>query len=197
MVQKYNSINAGKNGEYFYLKDYMPRNKKAECGEDAPMYLHSEYILKYKKGDPRAIAFFVKILNNIIYNYFYFYDLILPVPPSSSYLDAYPNAIACSYLSALGIIGTIESAVVCLKGHKPGHIGNIESKIQDLTHISLSDKYDFKSKNIIILDDIITTGTTFSHIKNALLKRGANSVTGLFLGKTYSAPGFKEEAADG
>ena len=63
-------------------------------------------------------------------------------------------------------------------------------------HISVINKYEFEYKNIIILDDIITTGTTFAHIKDALLRKGANSVTGLFLGKTYSAYpayGFRKE----
>jgi predicted amidophosphoribosyltransferase len=195
MVKKYNNINIGESGDFFYLEDYVPKNKKTASGEDA--LGHSEYILKYKKGDPRIIAFFVKILNNIIYNYFYFYDLILPVPPSNSYLDVYPNAIACSYLSALGTISTLEKAIVCYKGHKPGHIEGIESKKNDLMYISVTDKYDFEYKNIIILDDIITTGTTFAHIKDALLKRGANSVAGLFLGRTRSACGFMKEDING
>ncbi len=195
MAGKYNNIYADKNGEYFYLKDYIPKNKKISLDEDAVK--HSERILKYKKSDPRTIAFFVKILNNIIYNYFYFYDLILPVPPSNSYLDVYSNALVCSYISALGTVNTLEGAIVCDMGHKPGHIGDIESKKKDLAHISVADRYNFEEKNIIILDDIITTGTTFSHIKKALLKRGANSVAGLFLGKTYSAGGFGKEDING
>ena len=195
MFRKYYNIHAYKNGEYFYLNDYIPKNKKMPLDEDAVK--HSERILKYKKSDPRTIAFFVKILNNIIYNYFYFYDLILPVPPSNSFLDVYPNAAVCSYLSALGTISTLDGAIVCNKGHKPGHIEDIKSKKNDLMHISVINKYDFEYKNIIILDDIITTGTTFSHIKDALLKRGANSVAGLFLGKTYSAGGFGKEDING
>ena len=195
MFRKYYNIHAYRNGEYFYLNDYIPKNKKISLDEDAVK--HSERILKYKKSDPRTIAFFVKILNNIIYNYFYFYDFILPVPPSNSFLDVYPNAVVCSYLSALGTISALDGAIVCNKGHKPGHIEDIKSKKNDLIHISVMNKYDFEYKNIIILDDIITTGTTFLHIKKALLKRGANSVAGLFLGKTYSAGGFGKEDING
>jgi predicted amidophosphoribosyltransferase len=201
MAQKYNNIYVGKNGEYFYLKSYMPKNRKAECASyaacDPHIRKHSEYILKYKKGDPQAIAFFVKILINIIYDYFYFYDLILPVPPSNSYLDSYPNSIVCAHVSALGNIRTIERAIVCYKGHKPGHTENIGSKIKDSAHISVSEKYNFESKNIIIFDDIITTGTTFSRIKNLFLKKGANLVTGIFLGKTHSPREFINEAVNG
>ena len=195
MAGKYNNIYADKNGEYFYLKDYIPKNKKAQPDEDAVK--HSEYILKYKKGDPGITAYFAKILNNIIYNYFYFYDLILPVPPSNSYLDVYSNALVCSYISALGTVNTLEGAIVCDRGHKPGHIGDIESKKKDLAHISVADRYNLEDKNIIILDDILTTGKTFAHIKYALLKKGANTVTGLFLGKTCSARGFGVEDING
>ncbi len=195
MNKKYYNIHADKNGEYFYLNDYIPKNKKIPF--DYEVHKHSERILKYKKGDPRMIAFFVKILNNIIYNYFYFYDLILPVPPSNSYLDVYPNAIACSYISSVGTMDTFEGAIICSKGHKPGHIENFVSKKIDLKNIFVVNKYDFEHKNIIILDDIITTGNTFSYIKKALLKRGANSVAGLFLGKTYSSGGIIEEDFNG
>ncbi|MCL4497552.1 MAG: hypothetical protein M1584_06155 [Deltaproteobacteria bacterium] len=187
MLQNNINIKTGGNGEYFYLDYYIPKNKKIapNQGKLPQSVKYSDLILKYKKGDSKAIAFYIKILNNIIYNYFYFYDLILPVPPSNSYLDVYPNSQVCLYLAALGTIATYEKAVVCTKGHKPGHIeNNIELKKMDLNNISFEYKYNYKSKKIIIFDDIITTGTTFKLIKNALLKEGASAVTGIFLGKT-------------
>ena len=189
MFQSNINIKTGVNGEYFYLDYYIPKNKKnaLDNGKLTPIVKYSDLILKYKKGDPKALSFYIKILNNIIYNYFYFYDLMLPVPPSNSYLDVYPNSQLCMYLSALGTISTYEKAVVCIKGHKPGHIeNNIELKKKDSNNISFEYKYDYKSKKIIIFDDIITTGTTFKHIKNALLKEGASAVTGIFLGKTLT-----------
>ena len=194
MIQKYNTtIKTGKTGDYVYIGDYIPRNKTGEYIKyNRGFYDYSELILKYKKGDPKTVAFFIEILNDIIYNYFYFYDLIIPVPPSNSYLDIYPNAVVCSYLSKLGIIDTALKAIVCSKGHKPGHIAGIETKKKELSYISVADKNDFLSKNIIILDDIITTGATFSYIKKNFLKKGANSVAGLFLGKTYSGCGSHE-----
>ncbi len=187
MLQNNMNIKIGGNGEYFYLDYYIPENKKYLFDKRRlpSSVKYSDLILKYKKGNYKAVAFFIKILNNIIYNYFYFYDLILPVPPSNSYLDVYPNSQVCMYLSALGTISTYEKALVCTKGHKPGHIeNNIELKKKDLNNISFEYKYNYKSKKIIIFDDIITTGTTFKLIKNALLKEGASTVTGIFLGKT-------------
>jgi ATP-dependent DNA helicase RecQ len=187
MFQSNINIKTGGNGEYFYLDYYIPKNKKNALDKCklTQSIKYSDLILKYKKGDSRAIAFYIKILNNIIYNYFYFYDLILPVPPSNSFLDVYPNSQVCLYLSAMGTISTYEKAVVCTKGHRPGHIeNNIELKKMDSDNISFEHRYDYKSKKIIIFDDIITTGTTFKLLKNALLKEGASAVTGIFLGKT-------------
>ncbi len=194
MFQKNINIKTGKNEEYFYLDYYIPKNKKKALNNNESAVKYSESILKYKKGDPGAIAFFVKTLNNIIYNYFYFYDLILPVPPSNSYLDVYPNSQVCLYLSAFGTIATLDKAIICAKGHKPGHIENVKSKKKDLNNIAVTDKYDYKSKNIIIFDDIITTGTTFEVIKRELSKKGANLVTGIFLGKTFTGAEFKNNA---
>lgn len=176
-----NSINIGADGEYFYIGNYIPRSKR---GAFSSFDEYSELILRYKKGDYKIISFFARLLSNIIYYYFYPYDLILPVPPSSSYLDVYPNNIVCSYLDAAGLIGYLKGGIVCVKGHKPSHITETKYKKSSISSILIKDKSELKSKNIILFDDIITTGATFRTIKQTLLKKGANSVTGLFLGKT-------------
>ncbi|MGL5904381.1 MAG: ComF family protein, partial [Cetobacterium sp.] len=41
-----------------------------------------------------------------------------------------------------------------------------------------------KNKNILLLDDIITTGNGFSELSNELIKNGSKEVKGLFLAKT-------------
>ncbi len=175
-----NSINIGNNGEYFYIGDYIPHSKKA------PSFFldeYSELILKYKKGNYKIISFFAGILIGIIYNYLYHYDLILSIPSSNSYLDNYPNGIICSYLAFMGLIGYMKGGIVCVKGHSPKHIMG-KDILENSMSIKNTDK--FRAKNIILFDDIVTTGTTFRTVKQMLLGKGANSVTGLFLGKTIS-----------
>ncbi len=176
-----NNINVGENGEYFYIRNYIPKNIKNPLPS---LDEYSELILRYKKGDYKIISFFAGLLSNIIYYYFYPYDLILPVPPSSSYLDSYPNSIVCSYLTKMGLIGYLKDGIICVKGHKPNHIVGTKCKKSFISSILVKNKSEFKTKNIILFDDIITTGTTFRLIKQSLLKKGANSVIGLFLGKT-------------
>lgn len=145
---------------------------------------YSELILRYKKADYNTISFFARLLGSIIFNYLYPYDLILPVPPSNSYLDDYPGSIICSYLDAAGLINYLRGRIVCVKGHMPNHIAGAKSKISLADSIKVKDTMEFESKNIILFDDIITTGMTFRTIKQILLDKGANSVAGLFLGKT-------------
>lgn len=46
------------------------------------------------------------------------------------------------------------------------------------------DFYNIYGKNILLFDDIMTTGRSFKKISEALLERGAHEVVGLFLGQT-------------
>ncbi len=175
-------IFSSEGGEYFYINKYLPKRVKKNPGSFQDEYF--KLIIRYKKGDANAIIMFAKLLNIIISNHFRFYDLILPIPPSSSYLDIYPNAIVCSYLnSALGI-KYLKGVIVCERGHKPGHIYG-RGRGRDVSgSFSVKGRKALESKNIILFDDIITTGRTFRTIKHEILKKGAGSVTGLFLGKT-------------
>ena len=45
----------------------------------------------------------------------------------------------------------------------------------------VTDPAAIKDKNIVLVDDIYTTGTTFRHAKKALLEGGANTVEGFIL----------------
>ena len=42
----------------------------------------------------------------------------------------------------------------------------------------------FVGKDVILVDDILTTGQSFIQMKRQLIKQGAKSVIGLFLGKS-------------
>ena len=42
----------------------------------------------------------------------------------------------------------------------------------------------YKGKNVLLFDDVITSGSSFKQVAAKLLETGAKSVTGLFLAKT-------------
>lgn len=53
----------------------------------------------------------------------------------------------------------------------------------DMTNIALHVP-DIYMKNVILIDDIITTGETFNRTAEQAMRMGANSICGLFLAKT-------------
>ena len=42
----------------------------------------------------------------------------------------------------------------------------------------------YNGKNVLLFDDVITSGTSFKQVAAKLLETGAKSVTGVFLAKT-------------
>ena len=42
----------------------------------------------------------------------------------------------------------------------------------------------FQGRDVFLVDDIVSTGENFTQMKRRLMQLGANSVTGLFLGRT-------------
>lgn len=64
--------------------------------------------------------------------------------------------------------------------------GHLSGKKQHPTESFSFDRMSFYRRNVILIDDIITRGTTFGEAAEKVLDCGANSVYGLFIGKTTS-----------
>ena len=60
----------------------------------------------------------------------------------------------------------------------------------ELSHIHFPEEI-VKNKNIIIFDDIFTSGKTLRAMEYKLISNGANVVSAIFLGKTYDQYGIK------
>jgi predicted amidophosphoribosyltransferase len=164
---------------YFYLGNYFPKRKNSRDK-------FSNLIIQYKKGNNFAIKYFENKIVNIIFNYFWFCDLIIPVPASSSMLDVYPNKIICMSLNALNIIKYKDDILKKTKGYTPSHITNRRNKADIANSVKIINEGYIKNKKIILFDDIITTGNTSSIIRNMLFSKGANSVIMLFIGRTVN-----------
>ena len=176
---QYLQIQYNKKDNYFYLDNYFPKYKKKE---DA----FSQLIILYKKGDKFAIKYFENIIVNIIFNYFWCCDLIVPIPPSSSMFDVYSNKIICLSLNSLNIIKYKQDILKRSMSSAPSHITNKRDIAHILDSVKIINNNHIKDKKIILFDDIITTGNTSSIIKNMLISRGACSVIRLFLGRTIN-----------
>jgi predicted amidophosphoribosyltransferase len=164
---------------YFYLGNYFPKRKSSA---DA----FSNLIIQYKKGNNFAVKYFENIIVNIIFNYFWFCDLIVPVPTSSSMLDVYTNKIICLSLNALNIIKYEDDILKRTRGYVPSHITNRRNTADIANSIKVVNGERIKNKKIILFDDIITTGHTSGAIRNILISKGADSVIMLFIGRTVN-----------
>lgn len=81
-----------------------------------------------------------------------------------------------------GIASDIET-IMPKVDHEAGHItGKKANPAEDFVF----KKEDIAGTSIILIDDIITRGTTFTQTANRLIELGATLVTGLFLAKTIN-----------
>ena len=76
--------------------------------------------------------------------------------------------------------------IIKTKNIKPQSTKNLKDRIQDVIGIyEIKNKEKIIGKNIIIFDDIYTTGSTANECKKILLEAGANNVGILALAKDY------------
>ena len=63
--------------------------------------------------------------------------------------------------------------------------GREKSGGEILSNLQFTRRY-IRGKHVVLLDDVLTTGTNFLHLSRKMKELGAVSVTGVFLGKTVS-----------
>ena len=82
--------------------------------------------------------------------------------------------------------GKVDLNVVCRKKDTPHQVGlNRENRIENLDNaFELCDGSDVKGKDILLIDDIFTTGTTINECAKFLKKKGANKVYFLCFART-------------
>lgn len=164
-----------------HLYDYSPvsHREKADIGQKKTTNL----LFRFKEGE--AISLSVKLfslgmkriyaIHNIIRN-----AILIPIPASTEERHYKRFSTFCHLLAEKMQIENGFDAIKIkkdreqLKGFKDrDKIGNL------LFHSHL-----YLNKHVILVDDVLNTGTGFSQLQEALIKSGAKSVTGIFLAKT-------------
>ena len=161
-----------------------------------------ELILKYKFNDrPYLYKTFVKMLlkNKKLCQFIKSYDIILSVPLHKKRLKErgynQSQLIAKELVKEYNLhnnksnnkkIIYYDDVIVKTKNIKPQSTKNLKDRIQDVIGIyETKNKEKIIGKNIIIFDDIYTTGSTANECKKILLEAGANKVGILALAKDY------------
>lgn len=195
--------------DYEYLVDYHPKRDG-----NNPLYFTDEdtqLIISFKGDSPEAIEHFANLIDQD-YNPMWNDCLCIAVPASSSEKNYSPrqdlNEEKMTPLQILAlcepdnssIYNLIERLVDKHKGLHNGsgvlvrtktvqskHLGRDRKNITiDLNSIEINSKcgIDISGKNVLLIDDIITSGYSIAACEMILKKGGANKVFVLCLGKT-------------
>ncbi len=143
------------------------------------------HTLKYQRnlgmGD-----YFAPILSQALETHGWQIDIVIPVPLNKERLRER------GYNQAEVLAKPL--AVFINKSHKPksiSRIRNTQSQVglslkqrrQNVKGAFMADASSFKGKQVLIIDDVATTGSTLDACTDALLKAGAESVFGLTLAR--------------
>lgn len=173
-----------KDGDIVYLCEYIPYNRDP----NNPDKRSRDFILSFKQKDGEAI--------------YLAYDMIMPhlgtnfaiaVVPSSKVENNYKSAshelaemILCNEPSK-----TITDASRCLYRHTDMPAQHMQGGKRDPSLLlqTLEVRYpeDVAGKDVLVLDDLTTSGNSISTARQLLKEAGARQVVGLVIGKTAQA----------
>lgn len=163
--------------DVFYLGFYHPRSIYHENCYNEYFNEYSHTILELKDGKYDAINFFLKELKYFLSDE----DLALTtVPPhtsanSSSGIRELAKQIVKSYLN-------FTDAVSCLERFQNSSRNHTED--DHLKSIKVANSSVIQDKKVILMDDVLTTGSSIQVCKKLLLEAGAKEVKVIVLGKT-------------
>ncbi|WP_310486386.1 phosphoribosyltransferase family protein [Chamaesiphon sp. VAR_69_metabat_338] len=168
----------------FHIGFYHPKyNHYKDVYEDNCYFNEfSQYILNLKNGDINAIIYFKNILSNLMEDE---EIAIVTVPPHRAGESSGIQKLAsCLVQDNKKYI----DAIRCLERFKtvPKSSQNLGSRNEHahLDSIRMSNSSSIEDKNVILLDDVITTGSSTNACRKIISKRGAKEVKIVCLGKT-------------
>lgn len=165
---------------YNYIMEYLPTRYVATAKQEHERRL----VYAFKKGnyDHSVKEKFADAVKEIVGN-----DknnwVVLFIPASSEYKTIQRFASLASFIEReTGVKATIDGIVAreetesqCLTGTR-----------FDKTSFYNFDTSLYRGKNVILIDDVITSGRSFKSCAIKLKNSGANNVRGLFLAKTIN-----------
>jgi len=185
---KYLKIN---NESCFYLEDYYPSSRFSQD-------INSKMLLKFKDSDKEAIQFWSrKLISSAIIEKLSNVDIIIRVlghDELSSLNKNSPLDKLCKLLAKEIPCSFNPSLLTKKRKNKSLKFLNKSNRSGELKNVYHFNKYDTKDFNILVLDDITTTGSTFKEISRSIKVNSPNAnIYFLVLGRTV--PNFSREAS--
>lgn len=165
----------------FYIHDYYPTRTK-----ELTLYQKkvSNLVFRFKEGSENAAPLLAKIFSLCIGRMPFFKEMndpiLIPIPAATRERNIARFARFCSLLSRRLKVADGFRAIWIKEDREQlkGSTGN-----DKLANLIFHPEY-IQGKDIILVDDIATTGQSFIQMKRKCMRLGANSVVGVFLGKT-------------
>lgn len=163
----------------FYIHDYYPVSHKLKLTSEQKKV--TNLVFRFKEGACASLA--AKLFSLAISRMSYFDNLeepiLIPLPASTKERHRQRFESFCGELSRRLIIDNGFPAVR-IEQDREQQKGTNQRDISGLVF----DPDYIEGRDVLLLDDILTTGMSFTLVKHELEKLGANSVTGIFLAKT-------------
>ena len=164
----------------FYIHDYYPTRCKGIAVEDRKT---SNLVFRFKEGQQAALV--AKIFSLCIARMPFYKEkaanaVLIPIPAAIRERNAARFARFCSLLSRRLRI-TDGFRATWIREDREQMKGT--HGLDKLSNLIFHPVY-FQGRDVFLVDDIVSTGENFTQMKRRLMQLGANSVTGLFLGRT-------------
>lgn len=179
--------------DIYYFLNYYQWNKVKDLPRDNQKRVNSSRILNFKNGERDNFAYFSKCFTSHI-NDFGNEEWILCSIPGHAQTSASMNHmdyfLKYMYLpnNMFPTVGLIIRGKAMLEKHGENYGSRTVQK--DLDSFKIGNTRDIKGKNIIIFDDITTSGCSLVAARQFLKARGANKIVCIALGKTVEDYGY-------
>ena len=181
-----NKINISSDDIYYFI-NYFQWNKVKDLPKDDQKRLNCIRILNFKKGDRECYAYFAKCLKAHLPDLGNGEWLICSIPGHDQ-IHASPNNMDnfIKYVTLPNNIHPVIGLIIRSKAMLEKHGSNygLRTVEKDLDSFKIGNTRDIKQKNIIVLDDITTSGCSLTAAKRFLKSKGANKIVCIALGKT-------------
>jgi len=165
---------------YEYLWEYLPKRftptaeqqahrkaifqfKNGNCQSDIKQYFISKVKEKARDIESKSIVCFI------------------PASTHAKTINRY-ESLSKSISDSTGLLTDVHT-IWGIEDIESGHLGGKSARPIDNFSFNSS---VIQGKNVILIDDVITRGTTFNQTAQKLIELGANKVTGLFVAKTIN-----------
>ena len=160
----------------FFLGDYHPKN--SELGSKCDF---SKMILQLKRKNDSAINSFLELFAPLRLD-----DTVIVGVPSSSLKKISGIKIFANKLGDLIRCNVLSGLLVRVREIPKKSRGGSRNLLQDIDSMELKNAYRFKDKNVLLIDDIITTGTTMQACEEIISQSAEpKSIIRFSLGKTF------------